>query len=194
MKNTLKILVIEDNSEHIADAKKMFAEMSAKVSVKLEIAYVEDYATAMKHIESVDCVLTDVFFPLFLGGDELPYGKQIVEYCLKAKKAVVWITSTYHHGSKTDPLNEWGRRHGLEMYDCYDYTLGSEAKCKHKPWKKALLGLVCLIECLETGTFFFEYKHDEVYLRVKDSHLLYGYGPPNTSAEEHSLSLLGFCN
>jgi hypothetical protein len=153
MKNPLRVLVVEDNPQHTAQLMSMLDQEVPKLPIKIFVIVVADLQMAQREYPNMDAVITDVFFPEVLGGDsEVPNGKVIVERCLADQKPVVWITSTYHHGKKTNAVNEWGRAHGLEMFDCGDYNI-EDGEAIHKPWKDALYGLLYSIVGIETGNY-----------------------------------------
>ena len=94
MQNVVKILVIEDRANHIADAKQMFENVRGNLPIEFEVVYAEDLTSAMPFIECVDCVMTDVFFPDVIGGEEKPNGQTVAEHCLNNRKPDVMNTST----------------------------------------------------------------------------------------------------
>ena len=154
MKDNLKVLFVEDRASHIADLNAMLADELPRLPIHIIPLLAENLQWAMPVLEKdADGVVTDVFFPADAGGDpEQPNGQLIVEACLRLQKPVVWVTSTYHHGRKTNPVSEWGRQRGLEMFDCYKAGHGEAA---HKPWKKALYGLLYTIVAVEMGKCLF---------------------------------------
>jgi|GEM_PF-6017112 len=159
MKLPLKILFVEDNPKHLADLKQVLDVELPRQPVEITPLYASSLTEAVHLLEEVDAVMADVFFPSVIGEKEEGNGQAIVELCLNREKPVVWITSTYHHGPKTNDLNDWGRDHGLEMYDCYDPQSQSgdgNNEAEHKPWKRALLGLLYTITAVEIGFAIFK--------------------------------------
>lgn len=148
MNDHMTMLIVEDNAAHLADAKKMLERELPLLPITLSVIYATTLEEAESLIERADIVMTDVFFPSTAGcSAEEPNGKNVVEMCLATNTPVVWITSTYHHGSKTNAVSEWGRKRGLEMFDCD----AGDGEAEHKPWKAALYGLLYAVVCRELG-------------------------------------------
>lgn len=159
MKNSLTLLAIEDSAHHIQDLKEMLSAEIPRLPLQLNVLFATNLKEAMSLIDQVDIVMTDIFFPAEHGGDAMePNGKKIVEHCLLAQKSVVWVTSTYHHGDRTQALWEWSREHGVEMFDCEEISFvpddwfdrdEEELQCElqnrcngegqHKHWRWAFL-------------------------------------------------------
>lgn len=154
MKNQLAVLVVEDNDKHFIDFCRLIAQIGDKLPIKINPTRADNLEEAMSLLPQADAVMTDLFFPAKAGGDEEPSGRNVVEACLNSEKPVVWITSTYHHGEKTNDHSRWGREHGLEMFDCNVEEGQTEAP--NKPWKHALMGLLTLVVGLELGQYKFE--------------------------------------
>jgi len=151
MKSTISILVIEDRANHIADCKAMIETERTRLPIQVNVLWANNLEEALSLLDQADAVMTDVFFPSISGGnDEEPSGQKVVEQCLAKCMPVVWVTSTYHHGKKTNSVNGWGREHGLEMFDCRDGgDPYANVEGTHKPWKDAFYGLLGLIVALE---------------------------------------------
>jgi hypothetical protein len=152
MKNTLNILVVEDHANHLADCQAMFEELLPKFPIQVNVLWAKDLKEAFSLLPQADAVMTDVFFPAAPGGtDEEPSGQVVVSWCLDQSKPVVWVTSTHHHGKKTEPINQWGREHGLVLFDCQaeGASYYNDLEGQHKPWKEALYGLFYLILAFE---------------------------------------------
>jgi hypothetical protein len=157
MKDPLTILFVEDSDGHLADLQQMLAVELPRLPIRVNALFARYLLKADALFDQADAVMTDVFFPVGVGREE-GCGKTIVERCLVEGKPVVWVTSTYHHGTKTDPLNEWGREHGLEMFDCVTLDAGgdNDNEGEHKPWKSALLGLLYTVTAVEIGEALFK--------------------------------------
>jgi hypothetical protein len=160
MKSPLKILFIEDNPKHLADLEQMLGVELPRQPVEITPLYAHNLVEATHLLEEADAVMTDLFFPFSTGNnqEEASLGKLIVEHCLAEGKPVVWITSTYHHGLKTNELNDWGCEHGLKLFDCQGQGTSCEndAEGEHKPWKSALFGLLYTITAVEIGIAIFK--------------------------------------
>lgn len=169
MKDSLNILVVEDRDDHFADFQQMLATIYDKLPVKIEAFRANTLSAAMVDTtrpdfrNSIDGVITDLFFPDLVGGDEKPNGVIVVELCLTQKIPVVVITSTFHHGEKTHEHSEWCRQHGLEMFD--SYPEGDQLEAAHKPWLEALFGVIALVIGIELG----EYKIDDMKILSRSS-------------------------
>jgi hypothetical protein len=156
MNSPLKMLVVEDRVNHIADCQTMLEEVLPRIPIRVNVLWARDLQEAASLLPQADAVMTDVFFPTAPGGNaEEPNGQVVVERCLDQSKPVVWVTSTYHHGKRTDPVSRWGRERGLRMFDCRsaESNCCNDAEDQHKPWKKALYGLFYLILALEGGHY-----------------------------------------
>lgn len=157
-KKHIKLLVVEDNEAHVLDLNGVLEDLGLgyEFPLNLEVCVVSTLAGALAKMSQTDWVMTDVFFPDVPGGDATqPNGKKVVEACIATQKPVVWITSTYHHGTMTNAVSEWGRDRGLEMFDCPIAGRGSE-EAPHKPWKEALYGLIYTALAIEIGLLRFK--------------------------------------
>ena len=161
MKNPFILLIVEDQEHHLKDVKEVIEKERERIPITLNVTYATNLQDALSLMSEADGVITDVFFPSLAGeNSEGSNGQRIVEECLKLKKPVVWCTSTYHHGRKTDPFSEWGRKRGLEMFDvCLRDEHGYPIKDRQyedspcKPWREALYGLLIFCLGIELGTF-----------------------------------------
>lgn len=148
MMNPLTMLVVEDRPNHMTDLNAMLEAELPRIPVQVKVLYAQDLETALQLLPQADIVMTDVFFPAGPGEPEQPNGQIVVERCLAEQKPVVWVTSTHHHGRSTNDVSQWGRKHGLEMFDCY---VDDDCEAPHKPWKEGFYGLLYLTLCVEVG-------------------------------------------
>jgi hypothetical protein len=146
MKDVLKLLIVEDGLMHLEDVRNFLAK--EPLPLKLQVDYVVDLENAVAKLPWADAVLTDVFFPRNRGEEEEPNGQVVVEECLRLGKPVVWITSTYHHGTRTDGVSVWGRNRGMEMFDCPE---AGNREANQKPWEEAFYGLLYLLMLQDKG-------------------------------------------
>jgi len=167
--NTLEILVIEDNQSHLADARKIFEERAgAGVPLRVDYASTLEEANAKLQSCSYGAIMTDVFFPEKDGDSESANGVKIGEYALQHQIPFVMVTSTYHHGGKTEPVNQWTRQRGVKLVDCdiqelvdrdelretssdlaYKKLMNGEGKKKN--WGGAYLALSYFVEAAKEG-------------------------------------------
>ncbi len=103
----MKILVIEDNPKHLADAKKFFEQIE-----NVEVVFAEDHESAVgdlghelpSKLKEYDGVISDIYFPLVKGsntyGQEEPIGVSIMLYCKELGIPCVLNTAGNHHGSR----------------------------------------------------------------------------------------------
>lgn len=169
-----RILVVEDNPEHLADMQKTLLILERKFLIKkipisIEPVYAVNLLDAMKLLDSVDAVMSDVFFPRQKGGKEEDCGVEMMKKSLFLRKAVVLITSTWHHGAKTQPVCLATRDYGIEMIDANpkDPKFG---EADHKKWGPALVLLLGQILAFKQGMLHYVQEDQRgadgyVYLR-----------------------------
>lgn len=157
-----KILVVEDNPKHLADARAFFDKVEG-VEVYYATAYdeaVENYIDEnvrdenlgyklVKNTQRVDGVITDIYLPLgarFVGrkNDEDPVGLLVAAKCHMEDMPFVFCTAGYHHGVKYNWINMLQRTmHWPEMIDVYSYD--DEQEADQKPWDEAYTTLKELV-------------------------------------------------
>lgn len=148
-----KILVIEDNANHLEDAKKFFA------SKEVEVIYARTLREARKHLPhrhpltgevmsgKVNGVISDIFFPL--SDDETwnnpePIGVRVAMACREYKMPCVLNTAGYHHGSQY----EWIHQMSLEFPGfppIIDASNDYHKEAEVKNWEEAygeLMGII----------------------------------------------------
>lgn len=147
---TLNILLVEDNDVHAEDCTSMLAEIQDRLPAQVILTRATNLKEALPLVDSADGVLTDVFYPMVPNGAaEVPSGQSMVAHCLQVGKPVVWCTSTYHHGTATNAVSQWGRERGLEMFDA---ASSGDGEAPVKPWDAAIAGIVLLVLGVESGT------------------------------------------
>lgn len=135
-----KILVVEDNEGHIADLKAMFDRRDhSKLHLGVDYASTLDEAMALLAKQSYDGILSDVFYPTSVGGDEEPNGMKLSHYAFDNSIPIVLVTSTYHHDDKTQSVHEWAMKQNFSLVDTYKDSIG-------KNFPGALLSLGYAIE------------------------------------------------
>lgn len=146
-----KILVVEDNEKHLQDAKELLeGRVQAGVPINVDYASTLDEALGKLHCTKYDGVMTDVFFSRNQGTQEVSSGKDVATYALENRIPFVMVTSTHHHGYKTEPINQWIRANGLELVDA-DYKVG-QGETVEKNWAGGYVALMYFIEAVTTGT------------------------------------------
>lgn len=151
----LEILVIEDGTKHLSNAQELLNERQELISAD----YASTLEDSLKMLEEkrYDGVLSDIFFPTRKGGEEEPNGEVIINYCMENKLPVTLITSTHHHGAKTEPIYKLCCRKRIEMIDAINHE---EAEKNEKNWKYGITALAQDIIGIEKGLITFEESED----------------------------------
>jgi len=154
-KKLKNILVVEDNPEHLKDARKYFNAIKG-----VKAYYADSYSEAEEYIApkfegeapaSIDGVITDIYFPIgkrYVGnnGDEDPVGVLVAAKCHVKNIPFVFCTGGYHHGVRYNWVNMLQRTmRWPEMIDSHDIP-GCVKDANHKPWDKAYKQLKELVE------------------------------------------------
>ncbi len=156
MTNLRRILVIEDNEKHRRDVEALLEERIAQ-GVPLTIDYVATLDDAMSKLSGsqYDGILSDVLFPKAKGGEEEQHGTDIATYAMQHQIPWVLVTSTFHHGAKTEPANQFARSCGSEIVDCHpDFKKGDDYNTFNSPnknWKAGYVALMYFIELHKKG-------------------------------------------
>ena len=150
MKEQLEILVIEDNPKHISDAKKLLDDRAERGIIS-NVDYASTFSEAQELLnrKSYDGIISDIFFPEKSGENEREYGTTIAELCLQRKTPFVLVTSTFHHGRKTQLVCNFIRNKGMQLVDSNPKDRDGEAESKY--WAGAFVALTYLIEGLNGG-------------------------------------------
>ncbi len=145
---TKKILIIEDNQKHLADARKLLEERVSTGAIG-SVTYADTLSRAMDSLrtENYDGIISDVFFHQESGGLEEQYGTHVAEHCLSLGLPVILATSTWHHGERTQPVHVWADKREMSLIDSGTGNKESESK----NWEGAYLALTYLIEGKECG-------------------------------------------
>jgi len=146
-----RILLVEDNPKHLADAKTLLEER-VRSGVIGGVDYASTLRQAMESLRTGDYtgMLLDVFFPNDEGETEQPNCVKVDEYALDKGMPFVLVTSTYHHGRKTEPVSKWAREKHMELVDRFPKT-SEEEEAPTKEWEGAYLALAYLIEGKNSG-------------------------------------------
>ncbi len=156
IKTLEKILVVEDNPNHLADAREFFSTIKG-----IDIKYAKTFSEARKimvrydalglptKIPKVDGVITDIYLPIGKGyvgrpNDEDPIGLLVAAMCYKAGIPFVFCTAGYHHGLKYNWINMVQREMGWP--EMIDSSIERDAEADHKPWDRAYKTLQQLVE------------------------------------------------
>ncbi|NQU97961.1 response regulator [Candidatus Woesearchaeota archaeon] len=181
----LEILVIEDNLEHLEDARKA-AEKMVEEGIPVNFNYATSYVEVKKIQEemNIDCIVTDVFFPYdtpaidneeikqkceallepiidcfrgdlrerydlqteewvnaadnWISGKEMhPTGIVVVDEALANNISIVMCTDTYHHGYKTEIINQYAGQVKVTLIDGNPEGDEYTSSVDHKDWDLA---------------------------------------------------------
>lgn len=167
----MRILIVEDDEKHQMNARWVCGNTLGYFGYTCE--FVETLEEAEQLLSSCDGVLSDVFFPAKKGespNPELPppgpirgfsqpdkeieYAEKYINGVRLAERAkslglpVVLCTSSYHHGTMTQPVCTWSRnKTGVPLIDnegVTDALLDKEATRKN--WAMALLILIAQMQ------------------------------------------------
>lgn len=157
-----KILVVEDQERHREDVRRVlelspYHEKRWKPYKEGDGSYdiVGSLEDAKKLFSSgkYEGVLSDVFFPRTRGGVEEQLGTEFGQYVLDRGIPLVLVTSTYHHGRKTQPACDWARKRGMQLIDRPDMSSSTlcESEDEHKEWEGAYFLMSYLMEAKKAG-------------------------------------------
>lgn len=155
-----KILLIEDNPKHVADAIVLLEERIAQ-GAPLTFDHAATFDDAMNKLSSMEYngILSDVFFPKSTGGAEEQHGTDIATYAMTHNIPWVLVTSTYHHQAKTEPVSEFVRSCDLELVDCCpqfkkeddSIAVSNRFDSPTKNWKAGYATLMYFMELSKRG-------------------------------------------
>ena len=147
MENLCKILVIEDNPEHLKDVKRSLNERKSFMSASYT-SNLED-ALKMLNTEKYDGILSDAHFPKTENGAEELSGIDMMDYAIHHKLPITFVTSTYHYDRKTDRKTQRLRNkillHGTAISLVYN-LIG-----KYKNWDEGIHKLLEFIDKAKNG-------------------------------------------
>src|SRR3989344_169321 len=147
----LEVLVIEDNPKHMSDVKQLCDERIQKgVLSSVDYASTLTEANELLFGKTYDGIISDVFFPERSGEKEREFGTTIAQYALDKKIPFVLVTSTHHHGRKTQPVCDFMRGRGMNLVDSEPEDKDGEAKSKS--FKGGFTALMYLREGLKDGS------------------------------------------
>lgn len=144
--STKKILVIEDNQKHLADAKAFFADKP-----EYEVEYATNGSQAMELVQyhpgttlyhpvskatQFQFVITDLYMPLDEHHkDEQPIGLGIAMLCRLQGVRCVICTAGHHHGSRYEWIH---RLSGGANFPMVDSSSEREMEADTKKWHEAV--------------------------------------------------------
>jgi hypothetical protein len=152
----MRILVIEDDPKHIADAKEFFAGYP-----DIRVSYVSELYEAFGYLgftqtyqgpheieePSVDGVISDIFFnsghPYGRRGADGPLGVVTFFLCKQRGIPCVLNTAGFHHGDKYQWIHELAMWGALPKMIDAAFSPNEEAVAKN--WERAFEGLMELI-------------------------------------------------
>ncbi|MBR9702712.1 hypothetical protein GOV10_01630 [Candidatus Woesearchaeota archaeon] len=144
-----KILLIEDQEQHIEDALAYFADVE-----DVELVIAQDFGEAREQYRKVvreegsfessvcagdiDGVISDIYFPLTLRSRQWdqpePIGLRVALELEELEIPFVLCTSGYHHGRRFEWISQLARDRGWRLVDSgTDYEVDAESK----PWEEA---------------------------------------------------------
>lgn len=147
MKN---VLVVEDNPTHLTHAKE-FLEGRVTNGAINRVDYVSTLDQALEKLQTnnYDGIITDVFFPGNEGfSAEEQNGTTMAQCALDRGIPVVLNTSTYHHGSRTQPVCDWVRKRNMKLVDM---CVSKDVEAPTKNWFGAYVVLAYLMEGKDSG-------------------------------------------
>jgi len=158
MTDKLEILVVEDQPKHLADVKVV---LDGRKQYGIEADYVSTLDDTKRKLEEkkYDGILSDVFFPKREGEEDLASGLWVAEYGIQNGVPFILVTSTYHHGEKTEPVNKWLSHKGLQLVDWQgdgSYYGWKNSEGDRKNWEGGFLSLMSFIEGVKEGLTLIE--------------------------------------
>ncbi|MBI2552210.1 response regulator [Candidatus Uhrbacteria bacterium] len=164
--STIRILVVEDNPKYLQDVRQ-FMDERTRAGANVEAVFVSTLEDAKQELASgkYSAVLSDVFFPEKEGepaeptaaipsdrAGELAWagnvsGVKLAQFAMERGIPVTLCTSTHHHDSKTNPVNNWWRGKGRELID----SPPTEGEVEDKNWPGAFGELMYLRELIDRG-------------------------------------------
>lgn len=125
---TLDILVVEDNEKFLADVKE---EVGKRNYFNADYATNKQDALNLANGKLYAGILSDCFFPDFEGGEEKQNAIEMGGYALENNIPIVYCTSTYHHGAKTQEVCNYSRENGIPLVDANHEIGDGEANQKN---------------------------------------------------------------
>jgi hypothetical protein len=144
---TKKILVIEDNKKHIADAKEFFKEVQ-----DWDITYATNYEEASEIMfedrnkferrkGNLDGIISDIYFPLNsmqkFNHSEDPIGVRVKIESEKLGIPCVLNTAGYHHGAKYEWIASLAYFQKWKIIDVEPIDPSKEDEEDYKNWRDA---------------------------------------------------------
>lgn len=157
-KQITKILVVEDNPQHLKEAMELLTAKGFDVATAvnaddgLQRMYQGDYKKdgarmGPVHQRYVDAVITDVYLPLSShpsqSSPENPCGLLVASGAQAAGLPVVLCTAGSHHGRKYEWVYQLCLRQGWNLVDQHN-SRNQEAEAPSKDWERALTVLMNL--------------------------------------------------
>lgn len=172
LENKLRILVIEDQAQHLDEASDYFRTVSG-----CEVDFCTNYNNASRAIHQREYagVIIDIYIPAEDPRDrpqpakvawavDMPVGLLIAADCHVKNIPFVFCTSGYHHGAKYQFVNSFqnimSRKYSdwkPAMIDCNNMVEGKaigenpNIEADHKNWKAAYETLMGMIDAKKTG-------------------------------------------
>lgn len=142
----MKILVIEDNAQHLADAKAFFS-----AHPEVQVVYARTYVEAGRYVDfwageaeqagKVDGIISDIYFPLLRNNptwaQEEPIGVAVMVLCRECGIPCVLNTAGYHHGSRYEWITQLVRTLRPRAPEIVDASSDYFAEAGKKNWEQA---------------------------------------------------------
>ncbi|MDO8656425.1 MAG: response regulator [Nanoarchaeota archaeon] len=152
----LELLVVEDTPSHMEDVQTLL-KARVEAGVKLQVDYASTLQEAQEKLAArrYDGIMSDLFFPEKVGEETSDLGTQVARYALQQKIPFVIVTSTYHHGRKTESASRWLRDDvNIGLIDAS--TEDRDGEAIHKNWRGGYLTLMYFIEAVQEGVVTFK--------------------------------------
>jgi hypothetical protein len=94
----LELLIVEDNKQHLEDAKRYFEHPCRKAVISIHYASTLNHAEQLMSERKYDGIITDVFFPMNIAGEE------------ERKLEILELIDPEHefrHSSSAHEINRW---------------------------------------------------------------------------------------
>lgn len=136
----MKLLIIEDDPKHFADANAFFFDREGID----ELVVVKTFSDSLLHIKgsdyykikAADAVISDIHFPEMLpSGEPLPIGVAVMVLCQQLHTPCILNTDSYHHSEQLNWICDLGRELGWPVI--VDCGVHADIRIATKHWGSA---------------------------------------------------------